>query len=107
VRDPPIHMYLTRGELSEGRTSWDSLALTLSCGYHRSAVLPLRGRPGSELFLKLGDSNNRLEWTLRRVVINSSGDYGGVSRLVLGKARLPDATPACKQYAGRGVTDRA
>jgi len=104
--DQPIHVYLTRGELSEGRASWDSLALTSFCRYRQPAVLPLRARPVSKLFLKLRDGDGRLEWALKGITVRSgSSDNEVVSRLNLGKATLADATPTCKQHAGRVVTN--
>lgn len=104
--DQPIYLYLTQGELSEGRASGDALALTCVCRYRRSAVLPLDARPVSELFLKLRDSGVRLEWTLKGIIMRSSSSYyEGLSRLVLRRATLTDTTPTCKQHTGRVVTD--
>ena len=81
------------------------LGLTSFWGYHRPTVLPLRGRPGSELSLKLRDSEGRLEWTLKGVIMSGSGNYEGASHPVLGSAGLSNTTPTCKQHTGRVVTN--
>ena len=87
--------------MSEGHASWNFLVLTWFCGYRRSAILPLRARPVPEPFLKLRDSDGRLEWALKEIIIRSgSSGYEGVSRPVLGKATLTDTTPTREQHTG-------
>ena len=69
--------------------------LTSFCGFHRPAILPLRGRPGSKLSLKLGDSGGRLEWTLKGSIIRGgTGDYEGVVSPSAWKSQPPQHDPS-------------